>query len=157
MKEQFTLFYNGPFSQWKFATMTIDGIAYNCCEQYMMSKKAIVFKDELTLNKIMDSNSPREQKSLGKTVKNFDKEQWEAVAKDIVYRGNIAKFTQNNDLAIELSKTAGTTLVEASPYDRIWGIGLGENDPKALDREQWLGTNWLGEIITQVRNDILGN
>ena len=88
-------------------------------------------------------------------VAGFNKEQWEQVARDVVYKGCYAKFTQNQDLKQALLATAGTTLVEASPEDRIWGIGLRKTDPRALNRATWRGTNWLGEILTKVREDLL--
>lgn len=153
--EKFTLFWNGPFSQWEPCEFEIDGIVYNCAEQYMMAKKASVFNDEDTYQKIMESDSPREQKKLGRSVKNFNSDKWEQVAKEIVYEGNYAKFTQNKDLLEKLLATKGTTLVEASPYDRIWGIGLSEHDEDALNRDKWRGLNWLGEILTGLREDIL--
>ena len=68
-----------------------------------------------------------------------------------MFQGNYAKFTQNPDLLKTLIDTIGTTLVEASPYDKVWGIGLAEDDPKALNRETWEGTNWLGEVLTDLR------
>ena len=71
-----------------------------------------------------------------------------------MYRANLAKFTQNPQLTVWLLSQVETTFVEASPYDRVWGIGLGEHDPLRLDRSTWQGTNWLGEAITNVRNDI---
>jgi ribA/ribD-fused uncharacterized protein len=103
----------------------------------------------------MSTTDPREQKKIGREVKNFDKKKWDQKVKDIVFRGNMAKFTQNEDLKKKLLATAGTTLVEASPHDKIWGIGLAETDPKAQKRETWLGTNWLGEVLTEVREAII--
>ncbi len=103
----------------------------------------------------MESESPREQKAIGRGVRGFRAEEWEAVAKDYVYFGNWAKFSQNPPLLkLLLDTTASTTLVEASPYDTIWGIGLGEEDPRARERATWRGTNWLGEVLTRVRDDL---
>jgi ribA/ribD-fused uncharacterized protein len=162
MAEQFTLFYSGPFSQWLRADMTIAGVSYNCCEQYMMACKARLFWDEETERKIMEATHPAEQKGFGREVKGFVKEKWEEIQENgkprcwnVVYRANKAKFTQNKALKEILFKTAGTTLVEASPVDPIWGIKLGENDPRALDRSQWQGLNWLGEVLTQLREDLM--
>ena len=149
------MFYGGVFSQWYPSPFTIDGIEYDCAEQYMMAEKARVFYDNDSLAKIMATSDPRKQKALGRKIKGFKKEVWEQVAKRVVYRGNCAKFTQNLKLLTELFKTDGKTLVEASPYDCVWGIGLGENDPKAHDRSQWRGTNWLGEILTDLRKNLM--
>lgn len=155
MSEKFTFFWNGPFSQWEPAEFTIDGTVYNCAEQYMMAEKARLFEDYDTLECIMESEDPREQKSLGRKVRGFNAERWHSFAKEVVYEGNYAKFTQNKDLLEKLLATKGTTLVEASPYDCIWVIGLRATDKKAKDRSQWRGTNWLGEILTGLREDLI--
>lgn len=152
--EKFTFFWDGIYSNWYQSKFIVDGIEYLCVEQYMMSQKALLFNDIDSLNKIMNESSPRIQKALGRKVIGFDKVKWETVAKDIVYKGCYAKFTQNNILKQELLKTAGTTLVEASPYDTIWGIGLKETDKRAKNRNTWNGSNWLGEVLTKVRQDI---
>jgi len=154
-KEEFYLFWGGLFSQWAMIPMEIDGVEYNCCEQYMMAEKAKLFEDEEMLKKIMASKDPRQQKmEYGRNVKDFDQGKWEAVAKDIVYKANYEKFTQNSDCFLEMSRSRGYTVVEASPYDVIWGIGLGVDDPKAKIRSEWRGTNWLGEIIEKVRDEL---
>ncbi len=103
----------------------------------------------------MLSNHPKEQKSLGRLVANFDWDVWKDKAQDIVYDGNWAKFNQSKDLQKLLLDTEGTTLVEASPKDTVWGIGLAANDPLALDRSTWKGTNWLGQVLTAVRTNII--
>ena len=154
MAERFTFFYGGYASQWASSFFTIDGVVYNTAEQYMMAEKARLFGDDDALEIIMGTDNPKIQKATGRTVRNFNRDVWEKNAKLIVYRANFAKFTQNKEMLNWLLSTAGTTLVEASPWDTIWGIGLNANDPRARDRNQWQGTNWLGEIITQVREDI---
>lgn len=152
--EEFTFFWDGVFSQWYPSRFMKDGVIYNCAEQYMMAKKAELFGDTEVQKMIMASNSPREQKSFGRQIKGFDKDKWDAVCKQYVYDANVAKFTQDDNLLKFLLATAGTTLVEASPEDKIWGIGLTKFDPRAQDRATWEGTNWLGEILTKVREDI---
>jgi ribA/ribD-fused uncharacterized protein len=157
MKENFTMFWSGPFSQWHPSTFVIDGVTYNCAEQYMMAEKARLFGDKSAEAKIMSTSDPDSQKRWGREVRGFDVDKWNAVAQDIVYRASKAKFTQNDDLKATLVATVGTTLVEASPYDTIWGIGLRKEDPRAMDRATWRGTNWLGIALTRVRNEILAN
>ena len=152
--EKFTLFWHGPFSQWTKTEFRTDGVLYNTAEQYMMAQKALLFNDTEALNKIMHSDDPKSQKAFGRKVKNFNAAKWNQYAESIVYDANMAKFTQSPELLDILFETEGTTLVEASPYDKIWGIGMGKNDPRALNRDTWLGTNWLGEILTEVRNEI---
>jgi ribA/ribD-fused uncharacterized protein len=154
--EQFTFFWKGPLSQWHRQTFKVDGVEYNTAEQYMMAEKARHFGDTETLRKIMATTSPKEQKALGREVKGFDSGKWDQISRDVVYKGNLAKFSQNKDLLEKLLATSGTTLAEASPYDTKWGIGLSEDDPKALDRKTWQGKNWLGETLTKVRNDLKG-
>jgi ribA/ribD-fused uncharacterized protein len=154
--EKFTFFWRteSPFSQWHPSRFEVDGMVFNCAEQYMMYGKAKLFGDDEIAREILRSNSSIEQKKLGRKVKNFDQAKWEAECKRIVYDGNYAKFTQNKDLLEKLLQTAGTTLVEASPVDTIWGIGLAEEDPRSLNRMTWQGKNWLGEVLTHVREDL---
>jgi ribA/ribD-fused uncharacterized protein len=121
----------------------------------MMAEKAKLFGDTEMYQKIMSTVEPSDQKRYGRMVRNFVPEVWNSHAKDIVYRASYAKYSQNKDLKRELLATKGTTLVEASPEDRIWGIGLRKTDPRALKRETWLGTNWLGGILTKVRDELI--
>jgi len=153
-RDQFYFFWSGPFSQWKHADIIIDGQLYNCNEQYMMAEKARLFKDDHALAKIMSTDEPAVQKLAGRNVVGFDKVQWEQIARLVVYRANFAKFTQHADLYKLLMATEHKVIVEASPKDPIWGIGMSENDPDVTDPSKWKGTNWLGEAIMQVRNDI---
>ena len=153
--ELFTFFWHGPFSQWQYSEFTVAGTKYTHAEQFMMHSKALVFNDHEVAKKILQTTTPKEQKALGRTVKNFDARQWGQFSEGVVYTGSYAKFTQNPELLEHLLATEGTTLVEASPLDKIWGIGLGADNPKAQDRSQWRGLNLLGEILTRVREALL--
>lgn len=155
--EIFTYFYRSesPFSQWYPANFYIDGHQFNCAEQYMMYCKAVLFKDVTSSQLILRTQTPREQKELGRKIRGFDKAIWERNCKAFVYEGNYEKFSQNKDLLQILLDTKGTSLVEASPTDRIWGAGLTEDDPRILNRATWRGTNWLGEILTELRDNLL--
>ncbi len=165
--EKFTFFWiEGPFSQWSNYGFKLAGkkygtneeweeLYYNCAEQWMMACKARHFGDVETFSKIMKTDNPREQKKLGRQVKGFSVNIWSKVACQYVYEGNVAKFIQNPEARRKLFETVGTTLVEASPKDIIWGIGLGSDDPDALDRSKWKGLNWLGETLTKVRDDLI--
>lgn len=153
---KYHLFYGGPFSQWAKSTFTIAGIRFNTAEQWMMYNKALCFNDIQSANAIHSSNDPREQKALGRQVKNFDDATWMKVAYDIVVEGNLAKFDQNPKFAEYLKATEGMIIVEASPYDRRWGIGLSETDPRSLDESQWQGENLLGKAIMDVRMEMFG-
>lgn len=158
-KEKFIYFWSNksPFSNWYKADFEINGIKFNCTEQYMMYHKAILFSDTEIAERILKTASQSKQKALGRQVKNFIGSTWNENCKQIVYEGNKAKFLQNENLLKHLLKTEGKTLVEASPVDAIWGIGLAEGDPRAKNRHTWRGKNWLGEVLTQLRNDIINN
>lgn len=157
MSGPFTFFFTeaSPFSQWYRCRFEADGHVFNCMEQYMMLGKARLFGDAETSEKIMAADHPRQHKALGRAVKPFDDKVWRRERETIVLTGNRAKFTQSEELRALLLATAGTTLVEASPYDRIWGIGLGAKDPRAQDPAQWRGQNLLGKILTQLREELL--
>jgi ribA/ribD-fused uncharacterized protein len=119
----------------------------------MMAMKAKHFNDEDTLSKIMKVRSPRVQKEYGRQVKNFDPVEWSNVSKDYVFKANLVKFS-DPVLKQKLLETGDREIVEASPYDKIWGIGLDKDDPRALDKTQWQGTNWLGEVLMKVRETL---
>lgn len=150
----FVFFYGGFMSQWYPSTFEVDGVKYCTAEQYMMAMKADYFGDDDAKAKIMATTDPSEQKAIGRTVKNFDTEAWNAVSRGFVYKANMAKFTQNATLKAKLLNTGKRELVEASPYDAIWGIKMGMNDPNLTDKSKWRGTNWLGEVLMKVRKDI---
>jgi ribA/ribD-fused uncharacterized protein len=121
----------------------------------MMAEKAILFNDLESWKKITDRLiGPFAQKKLGRMVKGFNKDEWEKVARDIVFSANYAKFTQHPDLLKQLLETENKIIVEASPIDCIWGIGMSCDDPGIEDPKNWRGTNWLGEAIMIVREHI---
>lgn len=158
--DKYTYFYGGIFSNWYPIALPIDGVIYNCAEQYMMAKKARTFGDFLTAAQIMETSSPREQKALGRKVNGFVPEQWNAIARDVVYRANAVKFSDFSDANMELQDqmyaTRGTLLVETSPSDVVWGIGLTEPEAIQVGVANWRGTNWLGQVLTEVRESIFG-
>jgi ribA/ribD-fused uncharacterized protein len=139
-------------SQWWPAPFTVDGERYGTAEHFMMAGKARLFEDEATRLEILAAPSPGAAKRLGRRVRGFDEHRWEQVRWDIVVGANRAKFQQNLALGEYLLSTAGRVLVEASPVDRIWGIGLAGNDPRATDPAQWRGLNLLGFALMEVRH-----
>ncbi len=147
-------FYGGIYSQWYNSSMTIDGIRYSCCEQYMMHQKALLFKDLTTAAKIMSTTSPKLQKQLGREVINYNEAIWDNRKIDIVFIGNLAKFSQNELLKTELLNTGNRQFVEASPFDTIWGIGMGLDNPLINDPTKWRGLNLLGQVLTFVRDTL---
>jgi ribA/ribD-fused uncharacterized protein len=152
--DKYVFFWNGIYSQWYQSRMVIDGIEYNCCEQYMMHQKALIFGDEITAEMILASTDPKEQKALGRRVAGFNKDRWDEVCVGIVFKGNFAKFSQNEMLKSALLSTGSRILVEASPYDKIWGIGMAEDHPDIENPDRWKGLNLLGWCITTVRTEL---
>ncbi len=138
-------------SQWYPCKFEIEGAVYTSAEQYMMAEKAKLFGDEEIRAEILNTSDPRRCKALGRKVKGFDPEVWEENEFRIVTEGNKAKFAQNDSLKQFLLSTGDKVLVEASPTDRVWGIGFGKNDPDAADPTKWRGKNLLGFALMQVR------
>jgi ribA/ribD-fused uncharacterized protein len=154
-EEEFEFFWGGYFSNWYPSEFTVNGNTFNCGEQYMMAEKAITFNDLVSLKDIMDEKSPAQQKAIGRQVRNFDAEVWTNVCYDLVRVGLYEKFNQNPELKEYLLSKKGVTIVEASPYDRIWGIGYGADDPNILkERDKW-GQNILGEMLMDIRDEML--
>ena len=114
-------------SQWYAASFVIDGIRYNCAEQYMLAQKAVMFGDSYILRKIMASDNPVIMNQFGRQVRNFNPDVWDVHCQYIVKKANIAKFSQNHFLNKSLPATGDKIVVEASPYDTIWCIGLEED------------------------------
>jgi ribA/ribD-fused uncharacterized protein len=156
-KGGFTFFWrpDSPFSQWHACAFTVDGAAFNCAEQFMMHGKALLFGDAEVAAQILAATDPRQHKALGRKVRGFEQGAWHEARERIVYAGNHAKFTQNPALLAVLLATQGTELVEASPTDRIWGIGMTSSNPACTDRTKWRGQNLLGQILTRLRDDLL--
>lgn len=154
---RFTFFFTeaSPFSQWYRCSFTASEVTFNCAEQYMMHGKAVLFGDAEVATQIIATAHPKQQKALGRKVKNFDDKVWKREREAIVLAGSRLKYTQNPELKELLLATAGTELVEASPYDRIWGIGLSAKDPRAQDPATWKGQNLLGKILTKLREELL--
>ncbi len=141
-------------SQWWLCAFEVDGVYYNCTEQYMMAEKARLFGDVDTLERILASYEPMEQKKLGRRVQGYDDAKWKAHCFDAVLRGNVAKFSQNEKLRDYLLSTGDGILVEASPKDEVWGIGLEGSHPDAINPRRWPGTNLLGFALMEVRDVI---
>lgn len=153
-------FVGSPFSQWWLGSPFVapiplldspDLVEFNCAEQYMMAGKAMAFGDHETLLEIIDSSDPKEQKALGRRVRNFDQEKWAALARPIVTQGNLAKFRQHDDLREFMFLTGDKIIVEGAHYDPVWGVKLAWDDPRIIDPKNWQGTNWLGECHMEVR------
>ena len=138
-------------SQWFAAPFKIEDIVYPTAEHWMMASKARFFGDYESLQQILEAVDPKTAKALGREVKDFDEKVWKRNCRRLVTEGNVAKFSQNESLREFLLGTEDHVLVEASPHDRIWGIGLKATDEKAQHPETWQGQNLLGFALMDVR------
>lgn len=141
-------------SQWWKQGFEQEGIYYRTAEHWMMAEKARLFNDTTFLPLILNASTPLEAKKLGRKVRGFELETWQAHAYSIVKTGNLHKFSQHPALKAYLLSTGDKILVEASPYDQIWGIGLSREAPQAQDPREWLGTNLLGFALMEVRDEL---
>jgi ribA/ribD-fused uncharacterized protein len=142
-------------SQWFPSAFVVEEVSYPTAEHWMMAQKARLFNDEAALSKILETPKPAVAKALGRTVKNFDTATWDKQAYYFVVEGNVQKFSQNESLKSFLLNTGNKILVEASPSDFIWGIGLAQDKKEAMDPNTWKGTNWLGFALMEVRDELL--
>lgn len=142
-------------SQWWPCWFEVEGLYYNCTEQYMMAEKARLFGDDETRSMMMLEHNPMAIKKLGRRVRGYDDDVWRSARYGVVVKGNAAKFSQNEDLLQFLKGTAGKVLVEASPKDTVWGIGLDESHPDAINPARWHGENLLGFALMEVRDIII--
>lgn len=141
-------------SQWYPSPMVIDGKAFANAEQKMMYDKAALFGDEQAMQKILATSDPKRCKALGRQVKGFNEQKWIRGRERIVYEANMAKFSQNPVLRARLKLyPMNTRFIEASPYDRVWGIGFSATHAERVDESEW-GLNLLGLQLTRVRNEL---
>jgi ribA/ribD-fused uncharacterized protein len=142
----------GCLSQWWPAEFTVDGLAYLSAEHFMMAGKALLFGDEETAARIRRAPHPGTAKALGRQVRGFSEQLWAERRFDLVVMGNLAKFGQHPDLREFLLGTGGRVIAEASPRDKIWGIGLAADDERAMSPQRWPGLNLLGFALMEVRH-----
>ena len=150
-------FWGSELSNWFACQFKYKGHMFKNSEQAFMWEKAMHFGDITTANEILKEPNPRRNKELGRKVRNFNGEEWTKVSLKYMIDVNYAKWTSNDKLKKLLLSTDNKILVEASPYDTIWGIGIHWDDDDVLDEKKWKGTNWLGEALMKVRNKIKEN
>jgi hypothetical protein len=160
--DKHVFFWRSAFSNWHISPFVaeIEGkkLEFTTSEQYFMYVKAITFKDYETAERILKEGiSPRIAKDLGRLVKNYDDKVWDEKRYQVMLDANILKFTQHKESRDILlnPKFDGKHFVESSPVDRIWGVGLGENDPLIVDEKNWRGRNLLGKVLDEVRERLL--
>ncbi|BBH66399.1 hypothetical protein ACTI_30840 [Actinoplanes sp. OR16] len=144
----------GCLSQWWPCRFTVDGSSFGSAEHYMMWRKARLFGDEASASKILAAKHPAEAKKLGRGVAGFSEDVWVRERFAIVTDASVAKFGADPALRDYLLGTRNRVLVEASPLDRIWGIGLAADDPRALDPARWRGLNLLGFALMKAREEL---
>ena len=147
ISDNVVLFWHPPFvfSQCTLSPFIVDCVEYNCAEQFMMASKARLYGDDTALSAILASDDPREQNHLGRHVL------WQSECENIVLHGNLAKFSQNEEMHLALIQTGDRRLAEASPHDNLWGIGLSACDPRASSPDSWCGQNLLGQALEHAR------
>lgn len=154
--DDYVLFWDGIYSNWNLSYFKWLDREFNCSEQAMMYAKAMLFKDTETAEKIMKAKTPKDQKMLGREVKNFDETKWATLCVQIVSEILYHKFSQNEILKERLlTDGKGRKFVEASPYDKIWGIGMKEDDSRCLNESTWQGRNLLGKSLDIARKRII--
>lgn len=148
----------GPhlLSQWWPCSFTWEGVTLPSAEHGMMLAKARLFGDEEIAAKILATSAPDAAKRLGRKVRGFNTDKWEGAREDIVTSVNVAKFGQDPERLAYLLSTGDCVLIEASPSDTIWGIGLAESDPRAKSPLEWRGLNLLGFALMRARGVLRG-
>lgn len=149
--DRYVFFWNGEYSNWHPWPFKHKGHNFENSEQAFMWEKAMFFGDTVTAEKVLNTPNPAENKKLGRQVTPYDNDKWAEVRYDIMVEVNFSKWITNPD---QLLDTGSKTIVEASPVDKIWGIGLMPDDPRAEDENNWDGQNLLGFALMEVRNDI---
>jgi ribA/ribD-fused uncharacterized protein len=156
---KYTFFWQtgSPFSNWHSANYTIDGVEFCCSEQGVMYEKAILFNDDKIAKQILQCSGSQQKKmkQLGRKVRHFKESAWKKNRITIYTKHCKAKFEQNKHLKEKLLQTGNKMLVEASPYDKIWGIGLNEKVARRTNPKLWPGLNLLGQILTNIKEDFI--
>ncbi len=144
----------GCLSQFWPAPFFIQGVTYPTAEHWMMAEKARLFQDDGAVKEVLSARTPQAAKLAGRAVRGFSEDKWAAARFEVVVAGNMAKFSQHEDLRRYLLSTGNRVLVEASPVDRVWGIGLAEHDDRARSPSRWRGLNLLGFALMEVRSQL---
>ncbi|MCX3058947.1 NADAR family protein [Streptomyces beihaiensis] len=146
----------GCLSQWWPSPFTVDGVRYATAEHWMMAAKARLFGDAEAERAALAADHPSQAKKAGRLVRGFDEEIWARDRFDVVVEGSVHKFASDPALRAFLLGTGERVLVEASPVDRVWGIGLAADSEAALDPRRWRGPNLLGFALMAARARLRG-
>ena len=140
------------FSQWFPSPFVVDNIQYKTSEHWMMAHKAKLFSDSEACDLIIKADKPAEVKEIGRQIRGFSEIKWNEKKYEVVRLGNIHKFHQNKKLKDYLLGTADRVIVEASPTDSVWGIGVTQDEKMVDDPHTWRGANLLGFALMEVRD-----
>ena len=144
----------GFLSNWYMSRFELDGVSYTSMEQYMMHQKAITFDDIDIAKQILETDDVSKVKALGRAVHNYNDAIWNGIRQIVVYKGLLAKFSQNKDLKEKLLSTGNNILAEAARTDSVWGIGISIKANARFDMNKWRGKNLLGFALMQVRKEL---
>lgn len=150
---KYVFFWGGPFSNWAKVEFEYKGVRFSSSEQAMMWEKAMLFKDLVAARMILAVSDPKKQKALGRKIRGYDNEAWDKVRFELVTDILRSKFKADPQMFLDLINTGDKIIVEASPLDTIWGIGLAAGDPLAQDESTWKGLNLLGKALMIVRDE----
>lgn len=139
-------------SQWYPSPFSVDGVTYATAEHWMMAGKARLFGDVEAERRAVAAPHPKAAKTIGRQVRGFDEQRWVDARFELIVRGNVAKFGAHDDMRAFLLGTGDRVLVEASPLDRLWGVGLAADDERAGDPQRWRGLNLLGFALMEARS-----
>ena len=142
---------HGFLSNWSPHKIVENGIEFSTMEHYMMYHKAVLMGDKDTARRILKAKTPTEAKGLGRIVRGFSEEKWVERRETVVFNGLLLKIRQHPGVKRQLLETGESLLAEASPYDRIWGIGMKGDHPRAQNPDMWQGANLLGKAWMRVR------
>ncbi|TXF88471.1 NADAR family protein [Neolewinella aurantiaca] len=142
-------------SQWYPAGFSYEGHSYATAEHWMMAGKARLFGDAEVLERILRTENPAVAKKLGREVRGFEVDVWKEHMRTIVAQGSCLKFSQNPELLAYLKTTGNEVLVEASPFDPHWGIGMSKDEAERVTPHDWKGTNWLGWCLMEARDELM--
>lgn len=151
--EKFVFFWETKdiYSNWHPSKFEMEGNIYVNSEQAMMYEKAKLMGDTVIMEKVLKTENPKDIKALGRQVSPWNEELWQRHRLEIVTKVCLAKFRCNPDMAEKLKATGGKIIVEASPDDKVWGIGMKDNEPGIENPLNWKGLNLLGEALMKVR------
>ena len=148
------VFWNSIFSNFLPCTFTFKGMTVKSSEQAFMICKGRHFGDVTSCMKILEAKTPKEAKELGRLVKNFNEVEWNKVRLGYMIEVLVEKFGQNPNLKTTLLNTEERQIIEGSPYDKIWGVGIHWQDADCLDESKWKGQNLLGIALMNVREQL---